>query len=143
MPQSGGRGCGVSSTSRRPRQADSSASGLGQGPHEVAGEQGVEPFIAGGRLGGVADQEADFVPGCLQLGPGLLDHPRGQVDAGDPVPGLGDQLGQGSGAAADVQRVAWVGRQPGGQALGPCGAGLRGPQAMVRFVVEAGAAVSQ
>ncbi|MFD5163454.1 hypothetical protein ACFWMJ_36295 [Streptomyces hawaiiensis] len=49
-----------------------SAAWGGQSPHQVPAEQDVGAFVAGGRVGGVADQEAAFQAGGAQFRSGLF-----------------------------------------------------------------------
>lgn len=95
-----------------------------QGPPAEHAAQRRGRQVEGGRRGDV-EAQAGVLPA------GVLDHPRGQVDAGDVEAEAGQVRGDGAGAAADVEDRAEV-----PYVLGE--GTERGPQPRVRLQADRG-----
>lgn len=100
----------------------------------MAAEQDVEALLPDGRRHRVTDEEDRVTPG--QLGAGLVDHARGEIDPGDPVALLGRYERQAAGAAAHVEQVTGRLGQPVPQPGDPGTADLGIAQPVVGLLVE-------
>lgn len=108
--------------------------GVGQQPHHMTDHDHVELLLSDGRSGRIPDQHLGTRPD--ELGPRLLDHARRPVDGGDAVPLPGDEQGQASGAASQVEHIGALAGQPALQPLRPCVPDHRIEQPVVGLLVE-------